>query len=413
MQIKIKYDVIDVKGFSAAGLHSGVKRKKKDLGIVLSDSPCNAAGVFTQNVTKAAPVLVTQSHLKQSMSCKVHQSKGGVRALLVNSGNANACTGSQGLLDAQAMAVASAEVFNLAAESVLIASTGIIGVPLDMPKIYGGIERLPGCMSKDLLPFGHAIMTTDTYLKVASTTIEICGQKYSLMGLAKGSGMIHPNMATMLGFLFTDAPVSHNFLQQCLSEATAGSFNMISVDGDTSTNDMVLMLANGAAGGREIDGAGPEDQVFNEAVYRVCESLAIQIAKDGEGATKMLEVQLQGGASQTEARQGARAVVSSNLVKAAFFGQDANWGRIACALGYSGAQFDPDHLSISLSSRLGMVALLSEGVPLAFDEEEAFDVLRGDNIVIHIDLKAGDYTARAWGCDLSYDYVKINGAYRT
>lgn len=411
----IKYEVIEVKGFSAAGIHSGVKRKKKDLGIVLSDRPCTAAGVFTTNVTKAAPVVLSQQHIAQQ---QIAQQSGilltqGLRALLVNSGNANACTGGQGMVDAKAMVAFSGDAFGIPCESVLLASTGIIGVPLDMPKITSGIQRLPSAMSKDLLPFGHAMMTTDTYLKIASTHIEIAGHTYALMGLAKGSGMIHPNMATMLGFLFTDAPVAQTYLQDCLSEATAGTFNMVSVDGDTSTNDMVLLMANGAGGGEVIDGTGAEDWRFKAAVQAVCESLAIQIAKDGEGATKTLEVQLSGGESLVAARQAARAVVSSSLVKAAFFGQDANWGRIACALGYSGASFSPDKLSIGLSSRLGHIQLLNSGTPLAFEEDEAFDVLRGEHITIHIDLKAGAYQAKAWGCDLSYDYVKINGAYRT
>lgn len=402
----IKYDVIEVKGFSASGIHSGVKRKKKDLGIVVSSQPCTAAGVFTTNITKAAPVQITQAHLQSS-------SEKGVHALLVNSGNANACTGGQGLLDAKEMAVQAAKTFALGAESVLVASTGIIGLPLDMPKIQDGIQRLPSGLSKDLLPFGHAMMTTDTYLKVASTTFTIAGQSYRMLGLAKGSGMIHPNMATMLGFILTDAPVARPYLEACLRGATQGTFNMISVDGDTSTNDMVLVLANGAAGGMDLDGHGQDHWKFKATLEGICESLAIQIAKDGEGATKTLEVQLCGGESLDAARLAARAVVSSNLVKAAFFGQDANWGRIACALGNSGAHFEPGKLTIGLSSRLGAISLLEAGAPLPFNEEDAFDVLRGDHITIHVDLAAGEYQAKAWGCDLTYDYVKINGAYRT
>lgn len=406
--MKAKYDVIDINGFTAAGIHSGVKRKKKDLGIVVSAYPCTAAGVFTTNVTKAAPVIVSQMNLSASQN-----KQQGIYGLIVNSGNANACTGEKGMADAQAMLGLCAEAFDCPKEGFLLASTGIIGLPLEMDKISAGIKRLPMAISKDLLPFGHAMMTTDTYLKVASLKYTIGGKEYAMLGLAKGSGMIHPNMATMLGFVFTDAPVEATYLQGCLTASNAGTFNMISVDGDTSTNDMVLALANGAAGGHQINEETDQDGQFKEALQVVCEALAIQIAKDGEGATKMLEVQLKGANSLDEARKAARAIVSSSLVKAAFFGQDANWGRIACALGYSGASFNPDCLSIGFSSRLGAVDMLTLGSPVAFDEEEAFDVLRGDQIVIQIDLNSGPFEAKAWGCDLSYDYVKINGAYRT
>lgn len=408
---KPKYDVITVPGFSSAGLHSGVKRKKKDLGIVICDGPCIGAAVFTQSITKAAPVILSQQHLQKHKQSSEPVS--GLRALLVNSGNANACTGPQGMVDAKAMVALAADTFGMAPETVLLASTGVIGVPLDMPKIADGIRQLPGAMTKDFLPFGQSMMTTDTYLKVASLKVEIEGQVVSILGLAKGSGMIHPNMATMLGFIFTDAPVATAYLQSVLSEANAQSFNMISVDGDTSTNDMVVALASGQAPISEISAASANAGVFKEAMAAICESLAIQIAKDGEGATKMLEVQVTGAIGLDQARAAAKSVVSSSLVKAAFFGQDANWGRIACALGYSGAMFSPDELTISFESRMGSVTLLDTGKPTNFDENHAFEVLRGEVIQIAVDLGAGDHSAKAWGCDLSYDYVKINGAYRT
>ncbi len=410
---KPKYDVITVPGFSCAGLHSGVKRKKKDLGIVICDGPANGAAVFTQSITKAAPVILSQQHLQKHKESSEPTSISGLRALLVNSGNANACTGPQGMVDAKAMVALAADAFGMAPETILLASTGVIGVPMDMVKIADGIGQLPGAMTKDFLPFGQSMMTTDTYLKVASLKVEIGGQVVSLLGLAKGSGMIHPNMATMLGFIFTDAPVATAYLQSVLSEANAQSFNMISVDGDTSTNDMVVALASGQAPISEISAGSQGAGTFKEAISAICESLAIQIAKDGEGATKMLEVQVTGAIELDQARAAAKAVVSSSLVKAAFFGQDANWGRIACALGYSGAKFSPDDLSIHFESRMGSVTLLDTGKPTNFDENHAFEVLRGEVIQIGIDLGAGDHCAKAWGCDLSYDYVKINGAYRT
>jgi glutamate N-acetyltransferase/amino-acid N-acetyltransferase len=405
--MKPKYDIIPIDGFLAAGIHSGVKRKRKDLGIVISETPCSVAGVFTKNVTKAAPVTISQNNLDASYK------NSGIQALLVNSGNANACTGAQGMLDAKAMLALAGQNFDIEPQKMLLASTGVIGVPLDMAKISAGITYLPTNLSKDLTAFGQSIMTTDTYLKVASLKVDVAGKEVSLLGLAKGSGMIHPNMATMLGFIFTDASVDQSYLQSILSEITENSFNMISVDGDTSTNDMVLMMANGKVDMPMLSKDSPGSQQFFKAVAAISESLAIQIAKDGEGATKMIEVDVKGAATLDEARKAAKSVVSSSLVKTAIFGQDANWGRIACALGYSGAKFEPQQLSIQFSSRMGDVELLKDGKPITFDEQLAFDVLRGDVIQIGIELNAGTANAKAWGCDLSYDYVKINGAYRT
>lgn len=402
--MKTKYDIIPVPGFWGAGLHSGVKRKKKDLGVIIAEGPCTCAGVFTQNIVKAAPVILSEMHLKKSDH---------IRALIVNSGNANACTGPQGMVDASEMVTQTASTFGLLAHEVMLAATGIIGLPLNMDKISQGIERLPSVLSADLTHFGESILTTDTYLKVASLVVDIAGKPVTFLGLAKGSGMIHPNMATMLGFILTDAPVEKSFMQSVLSEATDVSFNMISVDGDTSTNDMVLMLASGVQEIETLHAKSDYAGLFSKAVHAISESLAVQIAKDGEGATTLLEVVVEGAHSLPDAKKAAKSVVQSSLVKAAFFGQDANWGRIVCALGYSGATFNPEKVDVTLTSRMGAITLLEKGQPVAFNEAHASNVLRGDVIEVLIDLNDGFSKAKAWGCDLSYDYVKINGAYRT
>ncbi|MCK8059506.1 MULTISPECIES: bifunctional ornithine acetyltransferase/N-acetylglutamate synthase [unclassified Fusibacter] len=402
--MKPKYDIIPVDGFEGAGLHSGVKRKKKDLGVIFAKDPCVASGVFTQNITKAAPVLLSEKHIR---------SKDGIHAIVVNSGNANALTGPQGAHDAQTMADEVSCAFEVPSESVLVASTGIIGVAMPMEKINFSIKRLPVELSHNMTDFGQSILTTDTFLKVASLMVEMDGVPVTFLGLAKGSGMIHPNMATMLGFILTDVPVEKAFMDQVLFEATDSTFNMISVDGDTSTNDMVLMLASEKAQIQTIDEQSGHAHVFKTAVHAVCESLAKQIAHDGEGATKMIEVKVEGAQNNADAKKAAKSVVSSSLVKAAFFGQDANWGRIACALGYSGAAFSPERFDLSITSKLGSVAMVVDGIAQEFDEKYAFNVLRGDVLNVLIDLKIGQATSKAWGCDLSYDYVKINGAYRS
>jgi glutamate N-acetyltransferase/amino-acid N-acetyltransferase len=402
--MKAKYDIIPVSGFEGAGLHSGVKRKKKDLGIIYAKDPCVASGVFTQNITKAAPVILSEKHTK---------SFAGIQAIVVNSGNANAMTGVQGMTDCQAMADSVALAFNISSESVLVASTGIIGLPMPMEKINFSIPRLPDALSHNMEDFGQSILTTDTFLKVASLVIDVEGVPVTFLGLAKGSGMIHPNMATMLGFILTDAPVEKDFMDRVLSETTDNTFNMISVDGDTSTNDMVLMLASGKAKVNTINESSEYATLFKRAVHEVSESLSKQIAHDGEGATKLIEVNIAGAKTKLDAKKAAKSIVSSSLVKAAFFGQDANWGRIACALGYSGAEFKPENFDLAITSKLGELALVESGTALTFDEKFAFNVLRGDVLKVLIDLKMGNASSKAWGCDLSYDYVKINGAYRS
>lgn len=388
-------------GFQAAGVHCGVKRQKKDLSLLYSDRPCAAAGTFTTNRVKAAPLFVTENHLKAEV---------GVRAVVINSGNANACTGQRGLEDARRMTEKSAEVLRVDVQSVLVASTGVIGEPLAMDKIESGIEKAAALLSPD----GGAdaalgILTTDTRPKEIAVKVETEGLSFTIGGMAKGSGMIHPNMATMLAFVTTDVAVEQDHLRQMLVRSVDRSFNMITVDGDTSTNDMVLALANGAASKVEIEPESPEAGLFEEALTHVCTELAKMIAADGEGATRMVEVRVTGAASESDARKVVRSISSSALVKTAIYGEDANWGRIMCAAGYSGADFDPDRTHVYL----GDVKVFENGLGLPFDEEKAADALRRKEVVISVDLGAGDAHATGWTCDLTYDYVKINASYRT
>ncbi|KUK41433.1 MAG: Arginine biosynthesis bifunctional protein ArgJ [Clostridia bacterium 62_21] len=386
-------------GFLASGLNTGIKKSKKDLALILSEIPCAAAGVFTTNRVKAAPVLLTRERL----------AAGRAQAVVVNSGNANACTGPRGLDDARAMAAMAAEVLGVPEELVLVASTGVIGVPLPLEKLKAGIPRAAaGLRRGGNTDAAEAILTTDTTVKEAAVTFTLGGRQVTVGGMAKGSGMIHPNMATMLAFLTTDAAIAPAVLHRAFRAAADVSFNMISVDGDTSTNDMAVILANGLAGNEPItnaDAAAP----FLAALQEVCVALAKAIARDGEGATRLIEVRVKGAPTVNDARLAARAVAASNLVKAAVFGRDANWGRILCAAGYSGAAFDPARCDIFLGNLL--VAHDGAGVP--FDEEHARHVLAQDPVLITLDMKAGTAEAAAWGCDLTYDYVKINASYRS
>jgi len=398
-------ELIPIQGFNGAALHSGVKRKRKDLALIYSEIPCVSAGVFTQNITKAAPVVVSEKN-NQSSSTK---------AIVINSGNANACTGQQGFIDAEIMIKETASALNIYPDEVLLASTGIIGVPLQMGKITAGIKACAPLLAKDTLDqVAEGIKTTDTFEKKASVTFIADETTITLTGMAKGSGMIHPNMATMLGFILTDCPISKPLLQQALSDVVKDSFNMVSVDGDTSTNDMVLALSNGSATMATIVNDTNENYLtFKSALKLLCEDLSKQIAKDGEGASKLLEVNLQGAKSEEDAKLCAKSVISSSLVKAAFFGNDANWGRILCSLGYSGGQFTPEKVDLHFESINGSVTLMNAGVPVQFCEEQALKVLSTEEINIHINLNDGEHSATAWGCDLTYDYVKINGEYRT
>jgi len=387
-------------GFTASGAIGAIKYERKDVALVYSDREASAAGVFTTNVVKAAPVLLTMEHLKD----------GTARAVVANSGNANACVGPQGLEDARAMANEAAQLLGLPAEQVLVASTGVIGQSLPMERVLSGLRLAAAGLSRE---GGHdaatAIMTTDTVAKEAAVTLELGGVQATIGGMAKGSGMIHPNMATMLCFVTTDAAIDPGLLQQALTTVVERTFNMITVDGDTSTNDMVLVLANGAAGNLLISAEDADYAAFAEALEAVCRKLAVAVAADGEGATRLLEVRVQGAATQQDARLVARAVASSSLVKAAVFGKDANWGRIICAAGYSGASFKPDAVDIYV----GDIQVAKNGGALPFSEERATEMLSGARAVFTIDLHNGVNDAVAWGCDLTYDYVKINGSYRT
>jgi len=392
-------------GFKFAGVHCKIKRKRKDLGIIFSEVPCVAAGVFTTNVVKAAPVIYDMEILKKNSN--------GIRAVVVNSGVANACTGEQGMINARRMAEKTAEELGVPVESVLVSSTGVIGVQLPMDKVENGIEEAVKVLSNDPLPFAEAIMTTDTKVKMHSTKVTIDGKEITVLGIAKGSGMIHPNMATMLSFITTDAKISEEALKKLLKLSVDDSYNMIDVDGDTSTNDMVIVLANGLAGNTTIQ---PETDGFwklYEAVHEVNQVLAEKIVEDGEGATKVMEVHVINAPDIKSARLIARSIVSSNLVKTAIYGEDANWGRVIAAAGYSGATFDPEKLDLFFESEAGRIKVAENGQGVSFDEEEAKKILSEKKIRIILDMKQGKETAKAWGCDLTEKYVEINGRYRT
>lgn len=387
-------------GFKASGVAAGIKRSKKDLALLCSEVPAAAAGLFTTNRVKAAPVLITAQRLE----------KGVAQAVVVNSGNANACTSAEGYADALTMARAAARVLQIPEELVLVGSTGVIGKRLPVAKIE---EALP-LAAEALDGAGHlsaaeAIMTTDTVAKEAAVRFFVGGQQCTIGGMAKGSGMIHPNLATMMAFFTTDAAVEAAVLRRALRSAVDASFNMITVDGDTSTNDMVVVMANGWAGNPEITGEGPEYESFVTALTAVATELAKRVVRDGEGATRLIEVRVIGAGSVVDARKAARAIAASNLVKAAVFGCDANWGRILCAAGYSGAIFDPEKVDIFF----GTEQVAAGGAGLPFSEERASRELERDPVVITVDFRAGEGAATAWGCDLTYDYVRINASYRT
>lgn len=390
-------------GYSYAGIHAGLKKRKKDMALIVSDRMATSAAAFTTNVVKAAPVIYDMGILKG----------GKAQAILVNSGNANACTGTRGLEDAGHSAALIAHELGIPEDAVFVSSTGVIGVPLDMERIEGGIKELATSLGDDPIPAAEAILTTDTKTKLASVEVEIDGKSVTISGMAKGSGMIHPNMATMLCFIITDATIGHEALQKLLGKGISDSFNMISVDGDTSTNDSVIVLANGASGCGEIEEGSTAYAAFAAAFDQVLGELARQIVKDGEGASRFIEMRVTGASSKADARTLARAVISSSLVKAAFFGADANWGRILCAMGYSGASFNPDLVDLDFISAKGKIRVLEGGVPLPFDEDEAKAILLEKEVAVLADCHQGDGEAVAWGCDLTYDYVKINGDYRS
>jgi glutamate N-acetyltransferase/amino-acid N-acetyltransferase len=391
-------------GFRAAGVHCGIRkgRTKKDLALIVSDVQANAAAVYTTNLAVAAPCLVTKENLAD----------GKASAVICNSGIANACA-SDGMDKARAMCGLVASEFGYPNNDVLVASTGVIGKSIDLVPIERGVAALAGLLSNEGSgSAAEAIMTTDTFKKEVAVELNFDGRAVRIGGIAKGSGMINPNMATMLGFLTTDAEIDADLLKTLLGQATVLSFNRVSVDGDTSTNDMLTVLANGKSGVKIEKGSRACAQ-FKEGLDTVCVYLAKLLAKDGEGATKLLECKVGGAPSDTDAAQVADSVINSSLVKAAFFGEDANWGRILCAVGYSGAELDISLINITLKSAAGEILVCKGGAGVDFCELTAKEILRQNEIIIDIQLNQGSGFATAWGCDLSYDYVKINGDYRT
>ena len=401
-------NVTSPKGFKAIGNFVGLKKGKKDLALILSEIPAVSAGCFTQNVVKAAPVHWDIERVKTK--------KDKIKGVVVNSGNANACTGTQGMKDAETTAEVFAELANCEKENVLVCSTGVIGVNLPMDTMVKGIKETFPLLS-DSFEAGklasEAIMTTDTFAKTVCVEIELSGKKVTLGGMAKGSGMINPNMATMLCFITTDANISKDMLDKALSDCILDTFNMICVDGDTSTNDTVLALANGLAENKEITEENEDYKIFKDALFYINKTLAMSCARDGEGSTKLMEVTVTGANDKESARKIANSVVSSSLFKAALFGEDANWGRVLCAMGYAGAEFDPSKVTIIFRSKAGEILLMDNGTPIVFDEEKAATILKETDIFVDIKLVGGEETATAWGCDLTYDYVKINGDYRS
>lgn len=389
------------KGFRAAGVAAGIKDPtRKELALIYSVVPAGAAALYTTNRVKAAPLYVTKEHLKN----------GCAQAVVINSGNANACNGSQGLKDAKAMAHEAARLLRLPAEDVLVASTGVIGQPLPLANIVKNLGQAVAALSEQGGgAAAEAIMTTDTRPKEAALQFELAGKVVKVGGMAKGAGMIHPQLATMLCFLTTDAAVTVPCLQEAVRVAAASSFNLLTVDGDTSTNDMLVILANGQAKNPTINKKDAAYHLFQRAVLNVCTELAVSIARDGEGATKLLEVRVINAASREDACLAARAVAASNLVKTAVFGQDANWGRIICAAGYSGAKFNPDRVDLYL----GPEKVAQNGSMLPFSEAAANNALAGGKVSILINFNEGTHEATAWGCDLTYDYIRINAGYRT
>lgn len=392
------------KGFRAGGLHCGLKKTTRhDLGAIVCEVPATAAGVYTTNVFQAAPLQVTRESIA---------AEGLLQAVLVNSGNANACTGEQGDADAYEMRSRFAEAIGVPTDRVAVASTGVIGENLKMDNVRSGIDALPSQLDGGLQGadgFCQAILTTDLVQKMVCVELELDGQTVTVAGAAKGSGMIHPNMATMLGFVTTDAKIGSEALQTLLRQATDLTFNMITVDGDTSTNDMLVAMASGLIDHIELTPAHEGWAAFAAALRYVCEVLAKAIARDGEGATKLVEVQVHGAVSDDSAAAIAKTVIGSSLVKSAVFGADANWGRIIAAVGRAGEPVNPATVDI----RLGDIVTLEQSRPVAFDEEVALEYLKGDTVEIVVDLHNGEGSATAWGCDLTYDYVRINAAYRT
>ena len=400
--------VTAAKGFEAAGTEAAVKYKnRKDMALVYSTAPCKVAGTFTTNVVKAAPVIWDKQVVENSAFAQ---------AVVVNSGIANACTGKPGMDCCKAEAEHAGKLLGIPADAVLVASTGVIGMQMPVDRLCAGIDKLVAAKEATLeagLDAAKAIMTTDTVHKQIAVSFELDGKTVTVGGMCKGSGMIHPNMCTMLGFVTTDVNISKEMLQKAVSASVEDSFNMISVDGDTSTNDTLLVLANGLAGNAEITEEGEAYDAFCQALNYVNTYLAKKMAGDGEGATALFEAQVVNADTKENARTLAKSVICSSLTKAAIFGHDANWGRILCALGYSGATFDPENVDLYFQSKSGKIHIFSEGVACDYSEEEATKILSDEEVTALVDMHMGDACATAWGCDLSYDYVKINADYRS
>ena len=396
--------VCAAKGFTAAGVHAGIRKNKdkKDLSLILSEKKAAVACVYTTNLVKGAPIAVTKKNVAD----------GYAQAVICNSGNANTCN-ANGVEIAEAMCTLAADALSIDKNDVVVASTGVIGQPLDITPIKEAMPALVSALGNNSTDAAHGIMTTDTKLKEIAVSFEIGGVECKIGGIAKGSGMIHPDMATMLVFITTDCAVSPEMLSKALKSDINNTFNMVSVDGDTSTNDMVTVLANGMAGNKLIDSDGEDFNTFMKALNSVTVYLCKCIAGDGEGATKMLEIEVNGAKCEACAKTVAKSVVTSSLFKAAMFGADANWGRVLCAIGYSKANVDVDKIDVSFKSKAGEINVCENGAGVDFSEEIAKKILLEDEITTVIDLNDGEYNATAWGCDLTYDYVKINGDYRT
>jgi len=402
---EIQGGICAAKGFTAAGIHSGIRKNKtkSDLALIMCDTLCTAASCYTQNLVKGAPLYVTKKNLEDGVA----------QAIVCNSGNANTCN-ADGIEVAERMCQIVAENTSVKAENVVVASTGVIGQPLDVTPIESAMPELVKLLEKDgSQSAAQAIMTTDTVEKEIAVEFELGGKTCRMGGIAKGSGMIHPNMATMLVFITTDAAISKEMIKKALSDDIKDTFNMISVDGDTSTNDMVTLLASGLCENPEITEENADYTKFCKMLNYITTTLCRKIAKDGEGATKLLECKVAGAKTISDAKTISKSVITSSLFKAAMFGADANWGRILCAIGYSGANVDITRIDVSLSSAKGSILVCENGSGVEFSEEKAKEILIEDEIIIDITLADGIHSATAWGCDLTYDYVKINGDYRT
>ena len=404
---QISGGVCAAKGFTAAGVHCGVKAgsspDKNDLALILSEKECAAAATYTMNRVKAAPLYVTMDHLENGVAWGV----------VANSGNANACC-PQSHENAEAMSTAAAAATGREPGDFVVASTGVIGQTINISAIQAGLPQAAAALSADGSDAAaHAIMTTDTVKKEIAVSLTIGGKEVRLGAIAKGSGMIHPNMGTMLAFVTTDCAITHEMLSDALHEVVARTFNRVTVDGDTSTNDMCVVLANGMAGNSLIEWKDQDYETFLAALEEVCRHLSRAIAGDGEGASKLVTCRVTNARSEENAERLAKAVVGSSLVKAAMFGADANWGRVLCAMGYSKAPFRPEHVDVSFCSQAGSILVCKQGDGVDFDEDKAKTILTEKEVIIDVDLHEGDESAECWGCDLTYDYVKINGDYRT